>query len=744
MAVLLFAGDALPQQLRLVPLRRVGVIADYVGAANFAVADLDGDGTNDVVSCSQGSPFAVTRTGASTWSTSWMGPDVGCTSVAVGDRDGDGGLDVLVTTSDSPGKLLALDPRSLGGPAASVTLPGTAAGASIAIGNIDIEPAVEIVVVTSTDTYVYDGATLALEWTGQGFGGSKVALGDVDGDHRPDVVINGSTGWILDGEARTSKMGYLGGFGYAMAVGDVDADGKDEIVFSGSWSQQVTILNADTMQTTSIPATDSPYPEAITIADANDDNAVEIITGNNQWGSIEGRRPSDGLKLWSINNPEHGVQGLAAGDVTGDGKAEVIWGAGYSSSGQDVLFIGNAVTKTITWQSLDLDGTFASAVGDLDGDGRAELVVASGGSRSGYSGSVIEIFDAATGVSKGTLSPDPYYDFHVTRLAIGQADADPAREIIALGSQSYDPRVISWDGVTRAREFTSASAGCCSSPSLLQSMLTVTNIDGDSVDEIILGQSDSKVIVLNGASNVIQRAVTVSGSVVDTAVADLNGDSVPDLVVTTSTGVYAYDTGTWAALGQVALSSATKMAAGAGFVAITTYDGSVRTFAGAALTAGWTCTSSNLGTTATAISSLTFGTIGGTTRLLLGDESGNVRMLSPSGATCPSYTVSAVAKHSIARLALADATGDGRPELLVDSWFGSEIDLLGLSTDTPGDADGNGVVDAADLAAIIDFRMSRAPGLAPAADANGDKRVGVEDVFQLINYKFAGGPAPTP
>ncbi|HEY6212157.1 MAG TPA: FG-GAP-like repeat-containing protein [Vicinamibacterales bacterium] len=746
-AALLCAGGALPQQLKLLPIRRVGIIADYVGSANFAIADLDGDGLNDIVSCSQGAPFAVTRTAPNTWSTKWQGPDVRCASIAVGDRDGDGGQDILVATNDTPGKLLVLDPRNLGGPVASVTLPGSVAAASIVMGNIDNDAATEIVVVTSSDTYIYDGASLTLKWTGTGFGGRKVLLGDVDGDHRRDVVINGNTGWILDGESRTSKMGYLGGFGSTMGVGDVDADGKDEIIFAVAWQPQVTILNVDTMQTSTIPATDSPYPEQIAVADANADGAVEIITGNNQWGSIEGRRPTDGAKLWAINNPEHGVQGLAAGDVTGDGKPEVIWGAGYSSSGDDALFIGNAVTKTITWESLDLDGPFTSAVGDLDGDGKAELVVASASSHSGYNGSVIEIFDAATGVSKGTLPLVDPYSFNVRRLAIGQTDGDSAREIIALGTASYDPRIIVWDGVTHAREFISASTPCCSSsPQLQTNTLIVKNIDDDPVDEIIVGENDSKMIVLNGASNVIQRAVPITGFVVDAAVADLNSDGVQDLVVTSSSGLYAYDTSTWALLGTAAVTNGNRVAATNGFVAITATDssGSIRTYTGGTLTPGWTCTAANLGTTSTPVSVLAFGSVGGATRLFAGDQAGNVRMLSPSGATCPSFTTSSVSRTAIANLTLADATADGRAELLVDSTFASEVDLVGFSTEIAGDANGDGLVDAADIAGIIDFTMSHAPGLAPAADANGDKRVGVEDAFQLINYKFAGGPAPTP
>jgi hypothetical protein len=738
---LLFATGLSAQSLRTVPIRRVGVIADNVGATNFAVADLDGDGINEIISCSEGAPFAVTRSGSS-FTTMWRGPAVGCTGVAAGDQDSDGGTDIIVTTTNpngTGGSLMVFDPRSLGGPRATVTLPGNLPGADVAIGNIDSDSHNEIVVVTSANTYVYDGPTLSLKWTGQGYGGKKVRLGDVYGQGYPDIVVNGSSGWILDGLTHSMKLGYVGGFGRAMAVGDVDGDGKAEVAFAAAPSAtSVTILNIDTQQSSTIPGTTSPAVDSLTIGDANADGSTEIITGNNQWGAIEGRRPSDGLLLWSINNPEHGVQGMAYGDVTGDGKGEVIWGAGESSSGQDILFVGNAVSKSILWQCVDLDGSFASAVGDLDGDGRLEYVVASASSQSGYNGSVIEIFDMQTGVSKGTLSLGSQPDFSVSRLLIAQTDNDAAKEIVAIGTNIYDPMILVWDGVTHNREYTSA----VNNPSFVTRAILAADVDADGVDEIIVGESDSKVLVLAGASNFIQASIVVNGSVQSLAIADVDGDGVLDLVVGTSTTLYVYNTTTWAIEGQLSLSSVTSVAAASGSVSAITGDGAIHLYAGTSLSSVWTCTAASLGTSGS--SALAFSSIAGVSRLLAGDGSGNIRLLPLTGAACPSFTTNAVSNNWIVGLKVVDATGDGRGDLLLDTGYSSEVDLLGLSTETRGDVNGDGLINSTDIDTLTDYLFGTAVGISPSADANADQRVGVEDLFQMIAYKYSGGATPPP
>lgn len=60
-----------------------------------------------------------------------------------------------------------------------------------------------------------------------------------------------------------------------------------------------------------------------------------------------------------------------------------------------------------------------------------------------------------------------------------------------------------------------------------------------------------------------------------------------------------------------------------------------------------------------------------------------------------------------------------------------------------GDANGNGVLEVADIFYLINHLLS--DGAAPLGDgdANGDGAVSVTDIFFLVNYFFGGGPIPT-
>src|SRR5258706_136315 len=59
-----------------------------------------------------------------------------------------------------------------------------------------------------------------------------------------------------------------------------------------------------------------------------------------------------------------------------------------------------------------------------------------------------------------------------------------------------------------------------------------------------------------------------------------------------------------------------------------------------------------------------------------------------------------------------------------------------------GDIDGNGVTDVADVFYLINFLFAGGPAPIGFGDTSGNGNVDVADVFYLINYLFAGGPYP--
>ncbi len=83
----------------------------------------------------------------------------------------------------------------------------------------------------------------------------------------------------------------------------------------------------------------------------------------------------------------------------------------------------------------------------------------------------------------------------------------------------------------------------------------------------------------------------------------------------------------------------------------------------------------------------------------------------------------------------ADERGFARP-------YASQCDIGAVERRPGGDADGNGVVNVADVFYLINFLFAGGPVPIGESDADADAAVSVTDVFYLINHLFAGGPAP--
>jgi hypothetical protein len=746
--IVLATGAVRAEELRMTTLFRTGTVTQNVGGANLVVRDVNGDSRPEIISCAAGSAFAMSYDG-STYRDTWYSPIVGCTGVAVGDRDGNGSNQIFVGTAANfyafspigPGYLYVFDPTSYGPELAKVQVSATEAVRDVAVGNVDGDPGLEVVALTNTKAYVYNAATLALKWTAS-YGGHTVAIGDLEGDGVKEIVIAGSNiGYVLDASAQTLKWSYTGpaypqGFGPTMALGDVDNDGKAEILCGTPYgvSASARVINGDTMTVVTVPAA----AQSITAGDANNDGQIELIVGPDQWGAVQGYSISGTTStlLWSITNPDHGVQGMAVGDPDGDGMNEVLWGAGVTSSGADQLFIGNANTHTLEYSGIDLTGLFHVVVDDLDGDGKLEMVVlseTSATSQNSFAGPAAWVLDYTTHRLIATLSFP--YNGGASEVAIGQVDGDPQKEIIFLGNP-----IRVFDGKTFAQEWASPDTGI-NSPVTSQHLI-VKNIDGDAVDEIFY-VTGSSFHVLNGASEFIQySSAALDSSITDFAVADLDGDSVPDLVVATNTGLYVFKTSDWSQRIYIPLAtfSSRNVAATAGHFAVTLNGGGVALYSGSTLAQEWICSSGNN------ISSLAFVDLAGQARLaaLMSDET--LRFFLTTGASCPAYdTISqsfGTNGYGNTHIAFKDLDGDGRPELLVGSSSAATVAVLGWPSEPRGDVDSDGVVTDLDIDALAAYLYGSRLATQPAADVNGDGAIRPDDLFYLINYRRGTGVPP--
>ena len=211
--------------------------------------DIDGDGINDLVvwRASTGTWFWLTSSsgytggGSQRWGSQALG-DV----PLLGDIDGDGADDLVVWRA-STGMWYWLTSASQYTVAGEKQWGTKAQGDIPMLGDVDGDGRADLIIwrptngtwywLTSTSSYAYTSAG-AVQW-GNGSLGDKPLIGDMDGDHRSDLVIwRASTGtwyWLLSStgysyaSVRSVQWGNQS-LGDQPYLADMDGDGRADLV----------------------------------------------------------------------------------------------------------------------------------------------------------------------------------------------------------------------------------------------------------------------------------------------------------------------------------------------------------------------------------------------------------------------------------------------------------------------------------------------------------------------------------
>jgi serralysin len=198
---------------------------------------------------------------------------------------------------------------------------------------------------------------------------------------------------VFDGRDGTPLPGALGQFlglatsslrvGAFVAAADVTGDGKADVIVGtdAGTRAQVRIYNGSngTLLRTISPLGTSTGGARVAAADLDGDGLAEIIaaSGRSATPLVKAFHAATGANLWSLTAAASSYRGglfVSAGDVDGDGVADIMVGTGTGGVSTVRIYRGTDRQQLNQFTAFEstVTGGVRVALLDLDGDGRAD------------------------------------------------------------------------------------------------------------------------------------------------------------------------------------------------------------------------------------------------------------------------------------------------------------------------------------------------------------------------------------
>ncbi len=354
---------------------------------------------------------------------------------------------------------------------------------------------------------------------GVGSSPSAVAVGDVTGDGRADVVMttdfnadpaNDFRLWVFP-QTSTGQLGAprsyatAGSYGQwldSVAIGDITGDGRNDVVLgvTGVGVQVFpqtpnAVLGAATLYSTG-------DARLVRLGQLNGDGRLDVAAAG--WGtntvSVLLNDGAGGLAAPVTYPAQHaGYDDLEVGDVTGDGRDDIVVMSGQTYAVPNVSVLsqlaGGGFSAPATYSVGTNTTTQGIGLGDVTGDGRNDVVVSYGGNRPG---ATIGVFPQT---SSGTLGPlVTYASYDIPEpVEVGDVDLDGRADVVTLHGGWLDAGVYrqTAGGGLAAEELYPVPYASHYGPN----GLALGDLDGNGSLDIAVADSNNGLVVLRNADS---------------------------------------------------------------------------------------------------------------------------------------------------------------------------------------------------------------------------------------------------
>jgi hypothetical protein len=519
-----------------------------------AIGDLDGDGHADVVAANLNETTVAVFFGDGRGQfTTEQRVSVGrrVYTVVLIDVDGDGLLDIVTANGDGEGTdgsisvVHGLPGRKFSGPTFVRTIPGLLA---IAAGDVNGNGSPDLVVANGErvaevligkgDGRFIPGQTVTTEVLGSALHG--VVLGRFDGDDALDLAVSGFGHVVTfrgrgDGTFLPGVSYDAGEFSAGIAAGDLDRDGNVDLAVGGG-----QVLIGDGHGGFAVRPSLGPGGTSVVIGRFAGTTASDVAFGSSVYLARDAGSRSVAAPLFA--------QALAAVDVNHDGNQDYVLAGGVETDSETGAELGRVavvygstggqltVAQVLEASGSERDGAFSSvAVGDFNGDGHPDIAAGRKADHTIYvfRGRGDGTFGPATRVPLARyLEPDA--------LATADLDGNGIADLVATTPLSREVAVLLGSPQGFGVEHRFAAGRDVTSSASDTAAVAIADLNGDTIPDLAVTSGESvEVAVLRGLGDgtfAPQTLYKVHGHATSVVANDVDGDHVRDLVVASLTG----------------------------------------------------------------------------------------------------------------------------------------------------------------------------------------------------------------